>query len=161
MKELIFEYTSIISSILLLVYYTNQMISLFESKEYRFKNTIEILKIYLCRWYNYFPFILIPFIFFIDIWMVGIIYSLAAILFFIFLRSMHKNVINNYWKALGLYVIVLIIETIIGTIILFNIKLVELTSLLIIILNINFLFVYLGYLIMYPAEKLLDKIKNK
>lgn len=161
MKELIFEYTSIIISIMLLVYYTNEIISLFEVKDYKFKNSFEVIKIYLCKWYNYFPLILIPFIFFIDIWFVGLIYSLIVVVFYFYLRIWHKITINDFWKAFRLYVVILIVETIIGTLFMLNVKLVELTSLLIIVLNIHFLMVYLCCLIIWPLEKLFTNIMNR
>jgi len=161
MKELIFEYSSIVSSVMLLVFYTNEVIIIFEQKKYKLLHSFEVFKIYFSKWFNYFPLILIPFIFFIDIWFVGLIYSLIALSFFIYLRLCHKNIILNFWKTLRLYIVILIIETIFGTILMLNVKLVELTSLLIIVLNINLLFVFLCYWISWPAEKLYDKIINK
>lgn len=161
MKELIFEYTSIISSIMLLVYYTNELISLFEFDKYNFKDSFIVIKIYFSKWFNYFPLILIPFIFFIDNWYVGLIYSVINLIFLIFLRLKHHNLIKDYWKSFRLYILLLILETIFGTILMLNVNFVELTSLLIIVLNVHFIIVFLCFWLLYPVEKLLNYLSDK
>lgn len=156
MKEFIFEYTSIITSILLLVIYTKQMISLLHEKDFTFMESFKTIKVYLSKWYNYFPLLLIPFLFFINLWYIGLIYTFIGSSIFVFLKWKNKHILHSFWKAFRLYILLIILDTILGTILLMTFKLVELTSMLIIVLNINFIVVYLSYWIILPFEKILN-----
>lgn len=158
----IIEYIVIFISGVILVYKTNYILTFYQQSHYHFSSFKKIIKHYYFGKKQFFIFGCLPFVFFLDNYVVGILY-IFYITFLLILHFQNKNIIKLKITAriYRNYICILILGTIIASTLLLITNLPELSSALAIVLFFLPFLVLLSSFVVYPIEYLISLYYQK